>query len=217
MKYVMAFTGAGSVLKLDDDVNAESVSGECREAALAFMAGASAGWTKLDLVRWLIGPYARAVRHTRRGERVTGLAGEVEVSEDVVDGLVGRVRGQLLASLEAAALARGELEFLEEAIERGLVRRASDADGFEVWVPVDAPRMRLRDRLRALFAADYLAAADAYEDLLVCHRCEAVVFDPHAKQAGVCGAHRASGVVPRGDGARDSAASLLAAIGRARG
>ena len=63
--------------------------------------------------------------------------------------------------------------------------------------------MRLRDRLRSLFAADYLNAPYTYAELFVCHRCEAVVFDEHAKQLGICGAHRMSGVVPR-EGGRDN-------------
>lgn len=184
--------------RLADGCDRETVSAECREAALAFMSGVALGWDKLDLALWLTGPYARATRHAQRGERVANVTEGDEIDDATIEELVTRVRGQLLASLEKAALEYGTLDFAEEAVERGLVRKAVDADGRDVWIPVDAPRMRLRDRVRALFAADFLDTPYAYAELFVCHRCEAVVFDDAAKRSGVCGAHRlASGVVPR--------------------
>jgi hypothetical protein len=64
-------------------------------------------------------------------------------------------------------------------------------------VPVDGARVRLRERVQSLFAADYLNAPYTYADLFVCHRCEAIVFDEHTKRVGICGAHRTSGTVPR--------------------
>jgi hypothetical protein len=113
--------------------------------------------------------------------------------------LVTRVRGQLIASLEKAALEFGSLEFADEIVERGLVRKVVDAEGRDAWIPVDAQRLRLRDRLRALFTADYLNAPYTYAELFVCHRCEAVVFDDHAKEVGICGAHRMSSMAPPAD------------------
>lgn len=181
--------------RLDDGATRASIAADCREAALGFMSGTSTGWDKLDLVLWLTGPYARATRHSKRGERVADLGGE-EIAEETIEGLVVRARGQLLACLERASLSGGALDFADEVVARGLVRKALAADGEEVWVPIDASRLRLRDRVGALFVADALNDAAAYEELFVCHRCEAVVFDHIAKRVGVCGAHRISGVVP---------------------
>jgi len=201
VKYVMAFPSARGIVRLDDETTRESVSEECRAAALAFMAGVATGWDKLDLVLWLTGPYARATRHTKRGERVAVFDEPDEVVSDAtVEELVTRVRGQLLASLERAALELGALDFTNEAIERGHVKKALAADGRMTWVPVDGARMRLRDRVRGLFAADHLNAPYDYAELFVCHRCETVVFDESAKRIGICGAHRLSGVVTRDDG-----------------
>ncbi|MCW5835736.1 MAG: hypothetical protein KIS78_25270, partial [Labilithrix sp.] len=68
----------------------------------------------------------------------------------------------------------------------------------------DAPRMGLRDRVSALFVADYLNAPEAYAALYVCHRCEEVVFDDDARQLGMCWRHRrASGIEVRA-GERDA-------------
>lgn len=193
----MAFSSDLRATRIEEDSTHDSVAAECREAALSFMSGVASGWDKLDLALWLTGPYARATRHGKHGERVAAVAEGEEIGDERIEDLVTRVRGQLIASLEKAALEMGALEFTDDVVERGLVRKMKDADGRDAWVPVDGARLRLRDRLRALFAADYLNAPYAYAELFVCHRCEAVVFDDHAKQVGICGSHRLSGVVPR--------------------
>jgi hypothetical protein len=193
----MAFSGRGRTV-LEEGSTRDSVAAECREAALSFVNGSAAGWDKLDLVLWLTGPYARSTRHVPRGERVAGLDDDTDFSHATLEELVTRVRAQLVASLETAALREGTLEFAVDAMDRGLVRRALDADGEVVWVPADNTRMRLRDRVRSLFAADYLNDPGAYAALYVCHRCENVVFDENAKRLGACQNHkRVSGVVPR--------------------
>lgn len=200
VKYVTAYPPARALRLLEVGVTKESVAEECRQAALAFLSGVASGWDKLDLVLWLTGPYARATRHAPRGERVVDVAHTpTEIADASIEELVTRVRGQVLASLEKAALDYGRLDFADDALQRGLVRKAMDEEGAICFVPVDAPHMRLRDRVRALFAADYLCAPHAYVDLFVCHRCESVSFDEHAKEIGVCRRHRISGVVPRND------------------
>ncbi|MBX3209100.1 MAG: hypothetical protein KF764_28970 [Labilithrix sp.] len=203
-----------------------SVAAECREAALEFMAGAADGWDKVELARWLTGSYARATRHFRHGERTLvveraaddaasrgepggsrerGSESRERVSADAVEDLLTSTRGRLLAALEKAALSGGALAFAGEIVERGFVRRAFGEDGIDAWLAVDGPRMRLRDRVSALFVADYLNDPAAYAALYVCHHCEAVVFDEGAGRAGMCSAHRrASGIVVRA-GADDAA------------
>ncbi len=199
MKYVTAYRTINprSRETLHDGSTRESLAHEFREAALSFMSGVASGWDKLDLALWLTGPYARATRHGKHGERVAAVSDGEQISDESIESLVTHVRGQLIASLEKAALEFGALEFADEIVERGLVRKVVDAEGRDAWIPVDAARLRLRDRLRALFTADYLNAPYTYAELFVCHRCEAVVFDDHAKEAGVCSAHRMSGTVPR--------------------
>ena len=200
MKYVMAFgTGdRGTRQRVEDGSTRESIAEECRDAALSFISGVALGWDKLDLALWLTGDYARATRHRKHGERLATVAfGVAEIPEETIEDLVVHVRGQLLASLEKAALEMGSLGFVDDVAQRGLVRRVIDAEGRDAWIPVDGARVRLRDRLQSLFAADYLNAPYVYAELFVCHRCEAVVFDAHAKQVGICGAHRMSGTVPR--------------------
>jgi hypothetical protein len=194
--------GAGDRRKrrpLEEGATRHTVAEECREAALSFMSGVAAGWDKLDLALWLTGPYARAARHGNHGERVAALQESEPIADASIEALVTHVRGQLIASLEKAALEFGSLDFADDTVARGLVRKVVDSEGRDAWVPVDGARIRLRDRLRSLFVADYLNAPYNYAELFVCHRCEAVVFDNHAKQAGICGAHRMSGMAPRDD------------------
>src|SRR5688500_479064 len=197
MEYVIAFGGRVRTV-LDEGATRESVAAECRDAALCFINGVAEGWDKLDLVLWLTGPYARTTRHCPRGERVTGLDDASEIADESIEFLVTRARSQLIASLETAALGEGTLDFAVDAMDRGLVRRALDIDGEVVWVPADNTRMRLKDRVRSLFAADYLNDPGAYAALYVCHRCENVVFDENAKRLGACQNHkRVSGIVAR--------------------
>jgi hypothetical protein len=219
----MAFAARNGPPLLEEGVSRESVSSECRQAALDFMAGAASGWDKLDLVLWLTGPYAHATRHGGRGERITAMVSAAEIPAATIEELVGRVRSHLLAALERVVLSQGELEFADDMLDRGYVRRAIDRDGIFVWIPVDGARMRLRDRLRALFAADYLNDTSSYASLFVCHRCEAVVFDEDAKRLGFCAAHRRlSGIVPKKVESRervddeDASLAALAAVCRNR-
>jgi len=208
VKYVMAFgTREHGPLLLEEPISRETIAAECREAALAFMSGVAGGWEKIDLARWLTGPYARATRHCQHGERAhvderapRSANGSI-IRPAAVEDLLTLTRGRILAALEKAALSDGSLEFADDAIDRGFVRRAIDEDRIEVWVPVDGPRMRLQDRVRSLFVADYLNAPVSYSALYVCHRCEQVVFDDNARQLGMCSAHRRmSGMVQKNAG-----------------
>jgi hypothetical protein len=200
----MAFGGSGPApVLLNDGATRETVALECRSAALDFMSGVGHGWTKLELVRWLIGPYANAVRHGIDGERTPAVPSKRRrgaVRPETIEELLVATRGKVLAALEKAALGDGMLDFVEDALEHDFVHRAFGEDGREVWIPMDRPRMRLRDRVEALFSADYLNDPVGYGSLYVCHRCEAVVFDAHAREAGMCSAHsRVSGIVMRND------------------
>jgi len=209
MEYVKTFSiPPRSRAILDEGASRESVAADCRDAALAYVNGVGSGWDKVDLALWLTGPYARATSHVPRGERVAGLSEDSAIEDASLEELVTRVRAQLLASLETAALNDGTLDFAVDVMDRGWVRRASDREGEIVWVPVDTSRMRLRDRVRSLFAADYLNDPGAYQELYVCHRCELVVFDENAKRLGACANHkRVSGMVPKRPFEHDLAAS----------
>jgi hypothetical protein len=51
-------------------------------------------------------------------------------------------------------------------------------DAFAIgYAPVDAPAMRLVDRVRSLFVADYLTRPADYAAFAVCDECEGATFD----------------------------------------
>src|SRR5438067_2120508 len=92
LEYVLTFTGAP---RLEASASRETVSEECRLAALELMAGAAKGWDKLDLVLWLTGPYHRATRHVPRGERTAHVEDDGELEPEAIEELIVRVRQQL--------------------------------------------------------------------------------------------------------------------------
>jgi hypothetical protein len=201
------------VARLAETETRDTIALACRSAALSFMGGVTEGWSKLDLAMWLSGPYAHATRFVPRGERTLSPVAShgppadpcgVEHLADVMDNALMHT----LALCEELSLPRGESEFIDEAIARGLLAPieagANANDAALLWVPVDAERMRLRDRVRALFAVDYLLSPQLYsEALFVCHRCERVVFDVSSKQLGQCSLHRhRSGIVVTGHGSK---------------
>lgn len=189
MKYVMVFAAnTREPPVLEEGVTRASVSAESRATALELMAGVARGWSKVDLAMWLLGPYARATRYTKHGER-TNVSGRSTVAAEAIELILQTARARLVSALEEAVDAGGVLDFADEAIDKGFVRRAVDQEGFEVWVPVDGARMRLEDRVGSLFVADFLNDPQAYASLFVCPRCESVVFEEGARAAGMCSAH----------------------------
>jgi hypothetical protein len=173
-------------------ISRSGVAAECRAAALEFMTGVAEGWSKFDLALWLCGSYSIAARHLGRSERVSESAPPIEPM--TIEHLLVHTRSQVLAALELAALPRtGHLDFMEVALVRQHVIRATRRDEREesVWVPVDRARMRLRDRVQSLFVADCLNAPNDYQHLYVCHHCERIVFEPGARERGSCGTERA--------------------------
>ena len=68
--------------------------------------------------------------------------------------------------------------------------------GVRGWAPRDRARLRLRDRVLALFAADYLTRPETYaRELYVCPDCMCAVFDETAVGRGKCPLHdRPSGI-----------------------
>lgn len=196
MLYVKTFTARREPALLD--ATRESVADDCRYAALSLLTGTAEGWGKRELAHWLVGPYAHATRHTPRGERVAFVDHEEPITDAAIDALLGRVRTQVVASLERAAMDGGALDFSGDILLRGIVKRAVGVDGEDVWFPLDARRLRLKDRLRSLFVAHYMNDPGSYDTLFVCHGCEDVVFDEVAKELGTCARHRTvSDVVPR--------------------
>jgi hypothetical protein len=181
-----------------------SLAETCRDAGLLFLEGASPDWWgEIELAAWLAGPYRDATRwggggrpSTRGSVPPPPAAGHEEADGGALRGgerldlVLAEARTKVLAALRALALPGGSHAWLDALLAAGHVVPRADGDGSLVWGPVDLPGMRLHQRVEALFAADHLARPRDYAiELVVCGRCETVIFDPEARARGDCGAH----------------------------
>jgi hypothetical protein len=161
-----------------------------RGVALGFLRGAHR-WTTSDLAAWLVGPYRDATSHVPRDMTRDMTRGARAVDFTRVEAILRyAARGVLstLRDLQAGA----PPTFVEAAIRDGAVVRTTEG----LFVPLDRARMRLEDRVLSLLAADHLLRPVDYERrMVVCARCDSVVFDAVARATGKCGAHRVSGFV----------------------
>jgi hypothetical protein len=174
--------------KLAHNESIDTVSEVCRAAGLSFMRGAGLGWGKRELARWLAGPYATATRHSRKqiDMAVRPKFRQGGLSEELVtEWLAGAqyYTTTLLKQLEQGI----ESGYVDEAIVQGYVAGAVDEVDTVLWVPVDLRDMRLKDRVRSVFVADFLnVPLDYTRALYMCPRCGEPSFDEDARRAGVC-------------------------------
>ncbi|HSQ64941.1 MAG TPA: hypothetical protein VLM85_17075 [Polyangiaceae bacterium] len=188
------------------DITSEELPNACRRAYSRIIVGAHIGWGKVELARWLAGPYrrltlrptwatARIVPSSDRTTPVPPSAGGV--SETRVEKLLADMRADVLLVLRELTTAAGRSAFTTLALDLQLVGRAEDDTGAEIVLPQVRERMSLVDRVLSLVAVDALARSEDFEhSLFVCSRCEQPVFDVHARPNGICRVH-VSGVMAR--------------------
>jgi hypothetical protein len=137
VRYLRIFAAARRS-RLEAGATRGSVSRDCREAALGFIAGVGRGWGKRDLALWLIGPYADATRHLAHGERtalpnanssrrMSTMEARIDIAQRL-DEVMADTRTKLLAALVKAS-SRGTLDFACDLLEQGFVRAAEDDHG----------------------------------------------------------------------------------------
>lgn len=172
---------------LDAGTTVKDVADACRSAALGFAWGADRGWGRRELARWLVGPYARAVAPSRaarsgmrRATRTTAL------EERTIVELLRRTHAVLLDGLRAAATWRRDAAFAREMIDEGFVVGLVDDESAIGYAPVDAFDMRLVDRVRSLFLADFLTRPEEYARFVVCETCGGATFDGAVSHGAAC-------------------------------
>jgi hypothetical protein len=173
---------------LKDGVDALLMSGLWRSAGLSFLHAERDKWTHVDLARWFMGAYHRATSFVPRSEAPAPEVPSVDTQR--IAEIMRSACEEVVATLRDLA-SGGDPTFVKDAIRAHAVVLSLDKI---FWIPLDHPRMRLADRALSLFAADYILSPNEYAGYLtVCRKCDAVTFDPAARQAGYCGAHRISG------------------------
>lgn len=173
---------------LDAGMTVKDVADACRSAALGFAWGADRGWTKRELARWLVGPYARAVAPSvavRSGMRRAPVARR-PIEDETIAALLHRAHAYLLDGLRAAASWRRDAAFAREMIDEGFVVGVVDASSAIGYAPVDASDMRLVDRVRSLFVADFLTRPEDYARFVVCDTCGGATFDGAVSHGAAC-------------------------------
>jgi hypothetical protein len=162
-------------------------------AALLSFANDAERWGKPELAMWLTGPYTLVtqtahalVDHGPHRPRRFRAPIEPRALAGVMSDALAFTRGLLRAS----QLKDGGGLTAWDAWQRGLIARCEDIHLNEGWAPLDLPELRLRDRLTALWAADYLTHTADYESALtVCEVCERASFDPFLRPTGRCELH----------------------------
>jgi hypothetical protein len=151
----------------------------CRSAALGFAWSAHHGWGKRELARWLVGPYAHATSATR-GLRGSGLQHAVAphpLEEATIETLLVDARAEILMLLRDVWSWSYDTTSARACIDEGLVVGIADDEANLGYGPVERPRMRLVDRVRSLFVADYLTRPADYAAFAVCSGCDGATFD----------------------------------------
>lgn len=191
---------------LAGDRRVHDVADTCRAAALAFMTGTNAGWTRKDLAFWLVRDYADAVATTAKpsGRRKTVVPADRPLHETTIELLLLRTRERVLEMLSACVGSCETPALAHEMVESGLVIGVRDAIGAIGYTPVDSSELGLFDRVASLFVADYLTRPADYASIVPCEDCGEVSFAWAEVHCGECREHRVleSTIVPRNGAAR---------------
>jgi hypothetical protein len=176
---------------LDAGVTVRDVADACRRAALGFAWSGGLGWGKRELATWLAGPYARAVavseapRSGVSARSVPPVDRQLLTEEQVLDLLV-RTHAAIIEGVREASSWRQDASFAREMIDEGYVIGVVDASSAIGYAPVDGCGMRLFDRVRSLFLADFLTRPDDYAAFTVCGACRGATFDGGASHGEAC-------------------------------
>ena len=174
------------------------VADACRSAGLGFAWSAHHRWGRRELAQWLVGPYAQAAGATRmlRASGTRRVVTYRPLDEAHVVALLLDARAEVLDVLRNAWTWPADPAFARARVEEGLVAGIVDEASDIGYAPVDGPGMRLVDRVRSLFIADYLTRPDAYASFAVCEECDGATFDGALDHAS-CGKPRGHTVLRR--------------------
>jgi hypothetical protein len=160
-------------------IRVRDVADACRSAGLGFAWSAHHGWGRRELAQWLVGPYAHAAGATRalRSSGVRRAVTHRPLEEETIAQLLGDARAEVLEALRNAWTWPADPGFARARVDEGLVAGIVDESSDIGYAPIDGVGMRLVDRVRSLFIADYLTRPDDYAAFAVCENCEGATFD----------------------------------------
>jgi hypothetical protein len=203
-------TVAGTLAEVDADASGPRLTAapSPRSAATCFVREATLGWGRRELAEWLMCHYGACVIHERDpgpadsasentlagGESPRTEVRPPHVIESSVVELVERVRARMFVLLHdlggADQIEAGRITAAMIDSRRVVERRIG---GALVWAPVHRPRLRLVERVTALFVTDYLNTPRDYRDVRACERCGAIAFGVQVTHGRGCPAAFAPG------------------------
>lgn len=162
----------------------------CRHAYLRLVVGAHVGWGKVELARWLTGPYRELT--VRDGKREWSepppsltVTNDTSLTDDRITGVLDGMRRDVIVVLRELMHPDGVSALTKLAFDGALVARAG-----QLVLPLARQRMTLVDRVLSLIAVDAVTRPEDFEhSLFVCERCEQPTFDVAARPRGVCRVH----------------------------
>lgn len=156
------------------------VADACRSAGLGFAWSAHHGWGRRELARWLVGPYAHAAAATRSlstsGMRRPAVAKRA-LDDNAIEDLLARSRVEIIEMLRSVWSWKSDAAFVRARIDEGIIAGVTDETSGLGFAPVDGIGMRLVDRVRSLFVADYLTRPADYATFALCDDCDGATFD----------------------------------------
>ncbi len=167
------------------DRSVHEIVTRARAAGLAFVAGVDSGWGRVEVARWLLQAYAPVVAFAPPSQVAVSAARSSFTSESLERVLLD-TRDRIVKMLATAPGEWEEAGFAAHMVEGGFVVGVRDRDGALGFAPNDRPDMRLVDRVRSLFVADFLTRPHDYARLEVCEDCGRISFEGNLEHADWC-------------------------------
>ena len=165
----------------------ESKLDRVRCAGAAFVRGATIGWSRRDLERWLVCQYAPCVAVSNAVDgRTPAPASERVHDEGMLERVVLHALSavqQRLRDLVVPELASPIARF---ALSSGSVILLPWSGRAVAYAPVALPGLELSERVGTLFVADYLNRPDDYRRLEMCAECGELSFTSPLEHASWC-------------------------------
>jgi len=165
----------------------ESNLDRVRCAGAAFVRGATIGWSRRDLERWLVCQYAPCVAISNALDgRAPAPAYERVQDEGMLERVVVHALAAVQQRLRDLVVPELASPIARVALSTGSVILLPRSENVVAYAPVALPGLELSERVGTLFVADYLNRPDDYRRLAMCQECGELSFTRPLEHASWC-------------------------------
>jgi len=158
-----------------------------RAAGAAFIRGTTQGWNRRELATWLVDQYAPCVTPPFHMETANlPPVMDTPLDEGFINRLILDARDRVLQLLAELVVPWEATPRARLAVACGAVAPERDERGAIAYYPVRLMRMRLAQRVSALFLADYLNRPTEYRWLMLCSECGELAFSAELAHGSWC-------------------------------